>query len=124
MKESAKHSAIRESISGFIICKQKAWVVWIGSYANRLSRRGKEVMLALFIVLSVSWSLFLMIRQPLPTLKTDSITTTVPMENNKGSPKRMLEYRIYLDSLSRLKEQTKYGGSGACRRDSLASMHQ
>lgn len=108
MKESAKHSAIQERISGSILRTQKAWAIRIGSYVNRLSKRGKEVMLAVFIMVSVSWSLFLMIRQPQPVLNTGSITKPVPMENNKGS-----SGSIYLDSIS--------SAEGAHRKDSLAS---
>ncbi len=106
MKRSAKYSAIKEKFSGSILRTQKAWAIWIGSYVNRLSRRGKKVMLVLFILVSASWSLFLMIRQSQPVINTGSITKPVPMDNNKGSSSR-----IYLDSIS--------STEGTYRKDSL-----
>jgi hypothetical protein len=107
MKGQTKYSGFKERISSSFLSTQKAWAIWMGRYANRLSRRGKETILALFITVSVSWSLLLIIHQPQPVLNTGTITKPVSMDNNKGSSSR-----IYLDSLSTTE--------GAHRKDSLA----
>ncbi|HEY0055736.1 MAG TPA: hypothetical protein VGB63_10295 [Pedobacter sp.] len=93
MKKSAKYSAIKEKFSGSILRTQKAWAIWMGSHVNRLSRRGKKVMLVLFILVSVSWSLFLIIRQSQPVINTGNITKPVPMDN-KDSTSEIQQFRI------------------------------
>ncbi len=122
MKEQTDRSDYKERISDFIIRKQKIWAIWIGGHANRGSRRAKEVMLAIFILVSANRSLFLIIRHPPPVLEADNITTPVSMEKDKTTLSRIQQYRTYRDSLSIAKKRIKYeSGKGTHHRCQIIS---